>query len=117
MFDPIGQITNLFLKKPESASPFAFIEYSTLDEAQKAIQKLNGRKIDDKMICVKYSKPRPPREARGANLDQRGGGDRSSRESSYSKSRDRNEGNKYNDRGEKPQRSNGSDKNEGWHKG
>jgi len=73
--------------------------------------------MDDKMICVKYSKPRPPREGRGGNFEQRGG-DRSSRESSYSKSRERNDGNKYNDRGgEKPQWNNRSDKNEGWHKG
>ena len=47
---------------------FAFVEMSSNDEAQKAIQELNGSSLDGREIKVNEAKPKVPRH------DRRGGG-------------------------------------------
>jgi RNA recognition motif-containing protein len=47
---------------------FAFIEMSSNDEAQQAIQELNGSSLDGRKIKVNEAKPKVPRH------DRRGGG-------------------------------------------
>lgn len=54
---------------------FAFVEMTTDEEAQKAIETLNGTKMGDRSIIVNEARPleeRPPRQFDGP----RGGGDR-----------------------------------------
>ena len=47
---------------------FAFVEMSSNDEAQRAIQQLNGSSLDGREIKVNEAKPKVPRH------DRRGGG-------------------------------------------
>ena len=44
---------------------FAFVEMSSDSEAQKAIQELNGIRLDGREIKVNEAKPKAPRKARG----------------------------------------------------
>lgn len=52
---------------------FAFVTMSTPEEAQKAIQALNGASLDGRAVTVNIARPREERPARS------GGGDRGSR--------------------------------------
>lgn len=58
MFEVCGNINDFFMKKPAEGSPFAFVEFLTINEATMAIDKFNGKKMGDKMISVKFSKPK-----------------------------------------------------------
>jgi len=61
---------------------FGFVEMSSDEEAQKAIEMLNGKELDGRTIIVNEARPlesRPPRTG-GFNRDDRGfGGGRRSR--------------------------------------
>lgn len=52
---------------------FGFVEMSTEEEAQSAIQKLNGSDFDGRALTVSEARPQAPRESRGFGG---GGGDR-----------------------------------------
>ena len=58
---------------------FAFIEMSSSDEAQKAIQKLNGFNLDGREIKVNEAKPKVPRDDRRSGGYGGGGGGRGNR--------------------------------------
>lgn len=52
---------------------FGFVEMSTDQEAQAAIEKFNGADLDGRAMTVNHAKPRAPRDNRG------GGGGRGGR--------------------------------------
>ena len=56
MFEEIGSINRLSLKRKDDGFTFAFISYDEIDDAEKATMKLNRKKIGDKYISVKYAK-------------------------------------------------------------
>jgi len=61
---------------------FGFVEMPNDDEANKAIEALNGKEIDGRPLRVNQSQPKPPREERGGGgdrRDRRPGGDRRER--------------------------------------
>lgn len=45
---------------------FGFVEMSTEEEAQAAINKMNGAEIDGRRLTVNIAKPLPPRDSRPA---------------------------------------------------
>ncbi|TFK98400.1 hypothetical protein BDV98DRAFT_474913, partial [Pterulicium gracile] len=59
---------------------FGFVEFSSVEEAENAFEKMNGEQIDGREIRLDYSQPRPPREeggfrgGRGGFGGGRGGG-------------------------------------------
>ena len=59
---------------------FGFVEMPNDEEAQKAIDALNGKDLDGRPVRVNKSQPKPPREERGDRgdrgdrRDRRGGG-------------------------------------------
>jgi len=61
---------------------FGFVEMSTEEEAQKAIEMFNGKDIDGKNVTVNEARPlesRPPRRGGGFNRDRGFGGGRRER--------------------------------------
>lgn len=55
---------------------FGFITMSTPEEAQKAIEALNGSQIDGRAVTVNIAKPREERPAGGGSRGGGGGGRR-----------------------------------------
>jgi RNA recognition motif-containing protein len=53
---------------------FGFVEMSNDDEAQKAIDELNGATVSGRTIVVNKSEPRPEGERRSFNSNSRPGG-------------------------------------------
>jgi cold-inducible RNA-binding protein len=51
---------------------FGFVEMATDEEAQAAIDKLNGQEFEGRALTVNEAKPMPPRDSRGGG----GGGGR-----------------------------------------
>lgn len=78
MFAKVGKVesVNIIIDKFSGRSKgFGFVEMATEEEAQKAIETLNGTKMGDRSIIVNEARPleeRPPRQFDGP----RGGGDR-----------------------------------------
>lgn len=63
---------------------FGFVEMATDEEAQKAIETLNGTELDGRSISVAEARPKEERPARSNNFRDRGGyggGNRNSRDS------------------------------------
>lgn len=56
---------------------FAFIDMSNSNEAQAAIQALNGREIDGRTLKVNEARPQESRPRRDGGGGNRGGGNRS----------------------------------------
>jgi len=75
LFAEYGQVesVNLIIDR-ETRRPkgFAFVEMSTEQAAQAAINGLNGKQLDEREIKVDKAKPQAPRERRGGDR----GGDR-----------------------------------------
>lgn len=68
--------TNLMMDRMTSRSRgFAFVTMSTPEEAQKAIEALNGAQLDNRALTVNVARPKEERP-RG---DRPGGGDRGPR--------------------------------------
>jgi RNA recognition motif-containing protein len=57
---------------------FAFVTYSTPEEAQKAIEAMNGAQLDNRALTVNIARPKEERP-RGDRSDRGGGGDRGPR--------------------------------------
>jgi len=60
LFGTVGRFFRTYLAKDENgmSSGFAFITYYTREDAQKAIDKLNGRGYDNLILHVDVAKPR-----------------------------------------------------------
>jgi len=53
---------------------FAFVTMSTPEEAQKAIEAMNGKQLDGRALTVNAARPREERPAGGGRREFRGGG-------------------------------------------
>ena len=67
--------TNLMMDR-ETGRPrgFGFITMSSAEEAQKAIEALNGRELDGRALTVNVAKPREERGGGGGGRREYGGG-------------------------------------------
>ena len=63
-------ITDQFTGRPRG---FGFIEMSTKEEADRAIDQLNGRLFRDRNLVVNEARPQPSRPPGGGPRDRRGG--------------------------------------------
>jgi cold-inducible RNA-binding protein len=72
-----GTVTeaNLMMDR-ESGRPrgFGFVTMSTAEEAQKAIEALNGKSIDGRALTVNVARPREERSGGGGGRREYGGG-------------------------------------------
>jgi RNA recognition motif-containing protein len=67
LFSEFGQIESVRLitdRDTGRSKGFAFVEMSTDESADQAIQALNGKMVDDREIRVDEAKPQAPRERR-----------------------------------------------------
>ena len=64
------------LKPLENGSTLCFVEMATQSEADSAIADLNGKRICNKMIWVKYARPRPQGNRREGGGGRQGDQDR-----------------------------------------
>lgn len=76
MFEDIGSVNRVNLRKKDDGFVFAFISYDSLDDAERAVAKLNRKKMGEKFISVKYAKnregkPDEQRKEGGRRPDQR----------------------------------------------
>jgi cold-inducible RNA-binding protein len=53
---------------------FAFVTMSTPEEAQKAIEAMNGKDLDGRALTVNVARPREERSGGGGRREFRGGG-------------------------------------------
>jgi|688.fasta_scaffold698720_2 arginine/serine-rich splicing factor 7 len=75
-FGSYGSITDVYVK-PKDTFAFAFVTFSSMDEAQDAIQGMSGRSICGKRVRIDIAKPRQRNGGdRGGNDNRGRGGDR-----------------------------------------
>jgi RNA recognition motif-containing protein len=80
-FAQAGAVTsvNLMLDKMTGRSRgFAFVEYGSAEEAQKAIEQFHDKDFQGRKITVNVARPREERAPRGDRFAGSGGGDRRS---------------------------------------
>ncbi|KAL2634813.1 hypothetical protein R1flu_006292 [Riccia fluitans] len=66
LFDRYGKVVDIFIprdRRTGESRGFAFVRYKYADEAQKAIDRLDGRNVDGREIAVQYAKYGPNAEA------------------------------------------------------
>nr|ABK25797.1 unknown [Picea sitchensis] len=66
LFDRYGKVVDIFIprdKRTGDSRGFAFVRYKYADEAQKAIDRLDGRNVDGRNIMVQFAKYGPNAEA------------------------------------------------------
>ena len=66
-------ITDQFTGRPRG---FGFVEMSTKEEAERAIEQLNGRLFRDRNVVVNEARPQPSRSPGGGGMRGGGGGRR-----------------------------------------
>jgi len=75
LFEPFGQLVRIDMKRN-----YAFVQYTTIDEAKKAKEATNGGKLDSSVITVEYVARRMGEGGRDGDRrrrdGRRGGGDR-----------------------------------------
>jgi RNA recognition motif-containing protein len=69
--DTVKIITDKFTGRSKG---FGFVEMSNDDEAQKAIDELNGATVEGRTIVVNKSEPKPEGERKSYNNNRSGGG-------------------------------------------
>ncbi|KAK2982337.1 hypothetical protein RJ640_009034, partial [Escallonia rubra] len=65
LFDKYGKVVDIFIprdKKTGDSRGFAFVRYKYADEAQKAVDRLDGRVVDGREIAVQFAKYGPKAE-------------------------------------------------------
>src|SRR5581483_1667659 len=90
MFAPCGQVTSARLitdKLTGQSRGFGFVEMASEDEAQAAIQKMNGTPVGSRQLVVNEAKPMENRNGGGF-----GGGNRSGGSGSYGRKSNNNGG-------------------------
>ena len=81
-FSQVGTVesaTVIIDKMSGRSRGFGFVEMSTDEEAQKAVETLNGQEIDGRKVTVNEARPmteRPPRRPGGGGFNRGGGGSR-----------------------------------------
>ncbi|KAJ8466497.1 hypothetical protein OPV22_029049 [Ensete ventricosum] len=121
LFDRYGKVVDVFIPRDRRSGEsrgFAFVRYKYADEAQKAVERLDGKNVDGRNIMVQFAKygPNAERIHKGRIVEAipktRGRSrsrsprpryrdsyrDRDNRRRSRSRSRGRYEGDRYNDR-------------------
>ncbi len=76
-FSQIGNVVSASVimdKFSGKSKGFGFVEMSSPEEAQKAIDQLNGQSLDGRAINVSEARPQAPRENRGGGGRSFGGG-------------------------------------------
>ncbi len=79
LFSQCGTVdsANLIMDRDSGRSKgFGFVEMSTDEEAQAAINKYNGAELQGRPMTVNEAKPMAPRESRGGGGGYGGGGGR-----------------------------------------
>ena len=79
LFAPFGQVTEVRLimdKFSGKSKGFGFIEMPSKEEAEKAIEGLNGKDIKGRAMTVNEAKPKTERGGRGGRGGFGGGGNR-----------------------------------------
>ena len=63
-FAPYGECKAVVVRYPDTgrSKGFGFVEYSTVEEAQKAKDEMDGKEIADRAIKVDFARPKAPRE-------------------------------------------------------
>ncbi|MGA1979526.1 MAG: RNA-binding protein [Sedimentisphaerales bacterium] len=77
LFEPFGQVTEIRLimdKFTGKSKGFGFIEMPSKEEAQKAIEGLNGKDVKGRAMTVNEAKPKTERGGRGGRGGFGGGG-------------------------------------------
>ncbi|PWZ12445.1 Serine/arginine-rich splicing factor SC35 [Zea mays] len=100
LFDKYGEIVDIYIprdRRTGDSRGFAFVRYKYEDEAQKAVERLDGRLVDGREIMVQFAKYGPNAE-RMYRDDYRDDHDRDYRRRSRSRSRDRYTRDRYRDR-------------------
>ncbi|KAJ0918817.1 putative RNA recognition motif domain, nucleotide-binding alpha-beta plait domain superfamily [Helianthus annuus] len=65
LFDKYGKVVDVFIprdRRTGDSRGFAFVRYKYADEAQKAVDKLDGRVVDGREIMVQFAKYGPDAE-------------------------------------------------------
>lgn len=65
LFDKYGKVVDIFIPKDRRTGDsrgFAFVRYKYSDEAQKAVDRLDGREVDGREITVQFAKYGPNAE-------------------------------------------------------
>ncbi|KAJ7006802.1 serine/arginine-rich splicing factor SC35-like [Populus alba x Populus x berolinensis] len=65
LFDKYGKVVDVFIprdRRTGESRGFAFVRYKYADEAQKAVDKLDGRVVDGREIMVQFAKYGPNAE-------------------------------------------------------
>ena len=82
-FSAAGQVTSAKVitdRETGRSKGFGFVEFSTEEEAQKAINDFNGQELNGRAINVSIAKPQEDRKSggggRGGDRDRDRGGDR-----------------------------------------
>lgn len=91
-FEPFGQVSEVRLimdKYSGKSKGFGFVEMPSKEEAEKAIEQLNGSELKGRAMNVNVAKPKPDRSGgpkrggfgggRGGPRDRSGGGRRDTR--------------------------------------
>ncbi len=76
LFSTIGKVTtcNLITDKYTNKSRgFAFVEMESKEDADKAVQELNGKDFQDRALVVNEARPRTERPPRSPRFDDGGG--------------------------------------------
>ena len=76
-FEPFGEITEVRLimdKYSGKSKGFAFIEMPSKEEAEKAIEEMNGKEFKGRAMNVNEAKPKTDRGGRGGRGGGGGGG-------------------------------------------
>jgi len=82
LFEPFGQIDNVSLVRDKFSGQsrgFAFVEMTNDNEAEQAIQNLNGKQVGNRNITVNEARPREDRPRGGGGGFGGGGGGRGGR--------------------------------------
>lgn len=76
-FEPFGTVDSAVVindRETGRSKGFGFVEMSSDEEAQKAIEQMNGQSLANRQITVNEARPRAPRPDRGGYGGGGGGG-------------------------------------------
>jgi RNA recognition motif-containing protein len=77
LFEPFGAVDNINLIRDQfSGQPrgFGFVEMANDQEAERAIQELNGQQVGNRNITVNEARPKTERSGGGGGRGRSGGG-------------------------------------------
>ena len=77
LFEEFGQVTSANIIKDKyngRSKGFGFVEMPSDEEAQAAIDALNGKEVMNREMTVNQARPREERPRRSGGGDRRGGG-------------------------------------------